>query len=216
MSCGTSRIQVEQLPDRFVLTGASLRLEFARRDDRWQHSVYARIETGTAWSEILRSIEGTAEDSVPPSAALQDCFLQEIDAGTQELQLLGQAGKNVYSAAIRFNGPRNEIDFDFCLRAPATTGIPSVLASYEFPSFVAETWSLHCDGRICRIAASGTPSAELDVNVATTSSQNAVPLQLDNLQRILRIGGESAAEVTANAARRSLRWRYRLRLLASA
>src|SRR5262249_35141382 len=140
----------------------------------------------------------------------------EIEPGIQELQLLGQAGKNVYSAAIRFDGRLHEIGFDFCLRTPVTVGVPPVLATYQMPVAPGEGPQLENASVSCRIPTVGAQIGILEVTGAMKASRLRPPLQLVESARRLQITGESAAEITANAARRSLRWRYRLRLAASA
>lgn len=211
-----SGLQVEQLPGRYVLTAGNLRLELARQNDRWQQHVCVRLDAAAAWSEILRSVEGTSNDPAPPSPALQDCFLQEIDSDTHELQLLGQAGQNVYSVAIRFRGLGHEISFDFCLRTPFTTGIPAVLATYEIPQLAPGGLRPEGLGSFCRIPVDASWTLELELGGDESGSRGMAPILVDEINHVVRISGASAVEVPVKAARRSLRWQYRLRLRASA
>lgn len=124
-------MEVQSSSARQLLATEHLQLEFVHTADRWRHVISVRQNFDTPWEPLLESVEGNATDFAPPSPALQDCFLQELGPDLSEFQLLGQAGKNVYSAAIRLSGDSERIQFDFCLRQPATAPVPPILATYQ-------------------------------------------------------------------------------------
>ena len=212
----SSGIEVEQTADRFVLTAETLRLELSRTTDRWQHRISARPAVSEPWHLLLSSVEGKSDEHSPPSAALQDCFLQEIATGIQELQLLGQAGKNVYSAAIRMDEGKQEIGFDFCLRTPVAAGVPEVLSTYELAPEVARSSSLTESGVGLVMLLSEGFQPEFEMVLASGSLPGQAALQFEMSHSCLQVSGSSATELGVSSGRRSLRWRYRLRLTASA
>jgi hypothetical protein len=93
-----------------------LELAFTHIGDRWQHRVSVR--SNGRWLPLLISEEGAANAEGLPSPAFQDLRCEELAGGAFEFQLLGQAGKSIYSAAVRFDDGTQTIDFDVCARAP--------------------------------------------------------------------------------------------------
>lgn len=212
----SSGIEVEQTADRFVLTAERLRLELSRTTDRWQHRISVRPALSEPWQELLSSVEGKSDEHSPSSAALQDCFLQEIEPGIQEVQLLGQAGKNVYSAAIRMDSGKQEIGFDFCLRTPVAGGVPAVLTTYELALEQASSSKLTASGDDLVVRLSHGIQLKLEMILASESLPGKAALALQESHSLLQISGSCATELGVSSGRRSLRWRYRLRLTASA
>lgn len=107
-------IVVEESVEAYVLRCAGLEVSFRFVGDRWHHFVSVP-QNGTS-HPLFASKEGTATDVVLPSPAFQDLRFEELREGVFEFQLLGQAGKGVYSAAIRFDGQERSIAFDVCAR----------------------------------------------------------------------------------------------------
>jgi hypothetical protein len=205
-------MDIVQTQELVQLTAGNLRLEFSRQPDRWRHVVLVQTAM-TGWQPWWESREGATDDPNPASPALQDCFLQEIDAGTQEVQLLGQAGKNVYSAAIRFGGERQEIDFDLCLRLPASAGVPEILSTYQTTRTDSLCTELDESERVCLLRESTGQVLEI---VLLTPLESKVPgsqLRLDRSAQRLEIPGAAAEGTPSGTSRRSFRWRYRLRLI---
>src|SRR5262249_27718650 len=116
---------------------------FRRGADRWQHFVSRRTRGESLL--LLASDEGSPADQVPGSPALQDLRFEKLSHGVVEFQLLGQAGKGIYSAAIRFDGGAQTIDFDFCARG----------RSADSPIGTASRYQISVDG-----AASAIPQPE--------------------------------------------------------
>ncbi|HLJ12402.1 MAG TPA: hypothetical protein VKU82_14500 [Planctomycetaceae bacterium] len=131
-------IEVEKAADRIMLRGAEIEIAFQYAGDRWQHFVSVRCEG--KWLVLMESEEGLPSDEAPPSPALQDLRFEQIADDIFEFQLLGQAGKGFYSAAVRFDGTRRTINFDVCARgrsgdAPLCTASRYILADRGcFPS----------------------------------------------------------------------------------
>jgi hypothetical protein len=107
-------IDCEVSAEAYTLRSADLEISFRHVGDRWQHSI-SIPRVGAAWS-LLTSDEGTPGELVLPSPALQDLRLEKLSDEIYEFQLLGQAGKEIYSAAIRLDGATQSINFDLCAR----------------------------------------------------------------------------------------------------
>lgn len=107
-------IALEESAESYTLRSADLEISFRHVGDRWQHSI--SVQRHGAVCHLMTSDEGTPRGLVLPSPALQDLRLEKLSDEVYEFQLLGQAGKEVYSAAIRLNGASGAIDFDLCAR----------------------------------------------------------------------------------------------------
>jgi len=107
-------IVVEEAPDAYTVCGADIQLAFRYLGDRWQHTVAIRSQS--TWIRLLTSDEGSSESVELPSPALQDVRLERISEDVVEFQLLGQAGKGVYSAAVCCDGMSQVLDFDLSVR----------------------------------------------------------------------------------------------------
>lgn len=92
----------------------TLRFELQFVADRWRHAV--SLLQGDCWIPVLESVEGSPEDRFPSSPAFQELLLEEKPNQGQEVQLFGQAGKNLYAAAIMLNASTSLIEFDVSVR----------------------------------------------------------------------------------------------------
>lgn len=129
---------------RCLLSWDEWRLEFLWQDDRWSHALWQ--ESDGQRRDHLTSLEGTTEQSWPSSPAFQDLLTERINANCCEIQLLGQAGKNHYSGAIRCDAARNVIDFDLAVRIQTLPTAPLTLSTYvranETHSDPASSWNI--------------------------------------------------------------------------
>jgi hypothetical protein len=121
-------IAIEKSPETCTLRSANLELSFSHIGDRWQHRVCVRGDG--RWLPLLVSEEGAADGENLPSPAFQDLRCEELPGGAFEFQLLGQAGKAIYSAAVRFDDSTQTIDIDVCARAPTTQSHISTYGHY--------------------------------------------------------------------------------------
>jgi hypothetical protein len=124
-------IKVVQTSIGCSLSWPGWQLCFDRIGDRWMHSLQEWL--GTSVSPDRRffiSLEGEKEDAWPRSPAFQDLYLERISSDCYEVQLLGQAGKNHYSGAIRCNSAINVIDFDLAVRIQSLPTVPLAMSSY--------------------------------------------------------------------------------------
>jgi hypothetical protein len=104
-------------------------LNFSWIKDRWTHLLQKSVPVGAGTTQSqLVSLEGTAEEAWPGSPAFQDLHLERISPDCCEVQLLGQAGKNHYSGAIRCDGSRNVIDFDLAVRIQTAPAAPLIVS----------------------------------------------------------------------------------------
>src|SRR5262245_14524250 len=101
-------IVLEESAEEYTVRGAGLEISFRRAVDRWQHFVSLRMDGRSLL--LLVSDEGTPADDVPDSPAFQDLRFEKLSDDIFEFQLLGQAGKGIYSAAVRFDGCVQVID----------------------------------------------------------------------------------------------------------
>lgn len=108
-------VLVERSVDVYSLRSDQLGLTLCHTGDRWQHELSAPCAGN--WQTLFSSDESD-QAGVPSSPALQDLRLEQLSEQVLEFQLLGQAAKGIYSAAIRFDGRSHAIEFDFCARAP--------------------------------------------------------------------------------------------------
>ena len=83
------RIRIEQ-------DGFGLEVQFNQRGDRWHQKVFAVSEQ--AELTLLESVEGSADESWPPSPALQEVDMHELGKGQAALAV-GMAGTSHWSAS---------------------------------------------------------------------------------------------------------------------
>jgi hypothetical protein len=122
-------LTISQDPRQCLLSWDNWQLQFSWQDDRWTHSLWMLEQGGR--TPVWSSIEGTGEDLWPCSPAFQDLISERINDHCGEVQLLGQAGKNHYSAAIRCDGAANLIDFDLAVRIQSAPADPLQVGSYQ-------------------------------------------------------------------------------------
>jgi hypothetical protein len=201
-------LQIDQAPERNRVATDSLCLTFDRTlGDRWRHAV--DIRTDSDWQTLFTSAEGSAADTDPPSPAFQDLRLEVVDSATAEFQLFGQAGQRVYSAAVRFNGATDAIDFDVCCRVPVKRLGGPIVSSYDWP-----------DGRGESIVSDSDPPSPLrlpshSVEIELPSLPNAVPCAWrttgEGSSAMLQFGRFDVAAVEAASSVVTIRWRYVIR-----
>jgi hypothetical protein len=104
------------------LTCGALAVEFLHCGDRYAHRLL--VCTRGTWHCLAESVEGSAHDIWPPSAALQSAHIEHRSAGPVAL-LVGMAGRSHYSAAVAAQH-HHRLDFDLACRVAA---VPSRLGS---------------------------------------------------------------------------------------
>ena len=104
----TGELRVVRSADACELICEFARLKFALCDGRWLHSIEVRI-AADAWATLREQMQ-------PGRPAFQDLHVETLGPGCVEVQAMGQASRNVYSCAIRFDALRRTIDFDFAGR----------------------------------------------------------------------------------------------------
>lgn len=205
-------LEVVQTQELCQISSPQLRLRFHRHNDRWHHAILLCHQDGAEWESVLESVEGNAADAIPPSPALQDCFLQEIAPGIQEVQLMGQSGKVVYSAAVRFDGTVQEIAFDLCLRTALAAGVPNTLSTYRFGPDVRST-PRPDSGHVTFLQQNSRREfPQLRWEIQPPAQSPAIAFEKFSDTESLHIPGNFAEELPTGTSRRSYRWRYCLRL----
>lgn len=128
-------LEIEKSAGAYVARCGELLLKFEYSTDRWRHELAIRRNGG--WQALLSSKEGAADDALPPSPAFQDLRLEPISDEISEFQLFGQAGKGIYSAAVRFDGYSGTITFDVAARANRAGAEIHDGSHYEVPPAVS-------------------------------------------------------------------------------
>ena len=75
----------------------SIRLRFDWQEDRWAHHLIVPSEL--LETEIMSSVEGTPDQTWPPSAPLQDVSRHALEQG-EAILCVGMAGKSHWSASF--------------------------------------------------------------------------------------------------------------------
>ena len=121
-------MDVEQTSTQVVVRTARYRLEFHRAGDRWRHVVFVDDQPA------FESIESPPEERAPASPAFQDLLVERGSDDACEIQLFGQCGKQVYSAAVRCESAG--VHFDVSVRDRNETPVPA-RSSYRAQSRAA-------------------------------------------------------------------------------
>jgi hypothetical protein len=202
-------LEIDQTTDRYRLTSASLRLTFDRSGgDRWRHAIDVRIDND--WRRVLDSVEGTAAEADPPSPAIQDLRLEVLNPDTAEFQLFGQAGRRVYSAAVRFDGTHDAVDFDICCRLPTQHISGSVISSY--------VWTSDC--REGPVPEGAQPTRlyllphpiEIELPPSTDQSSGRWRTATHPSGPVLQLGRFADLPATTGSSLKTIRWRYVVRV----
>jgi hypothetical protein len=199
-------IEVEKSADQYALRDDCLEIEFQFVGDRWQHSIALRY--GNGWLPVLISEEGQPADAALPSPAFQDLRVEQLAEEVFEFQLMGQSGKGVYSAAVRFDAAERTHDFDLCARGPIADSLLCTVSTYRLAGPERLTVTSNADsavltsgeGRLIRVAPvliAGNPAGECRVTG-------------DASERRLSVGCFGVRASNSNEKTASIRWRYRL------
>jgi hypothetical protein len=104
----SGELQVVRSADACELSCPGVRLSFLHGEGRWLHVVEARSDSGS-WATLR-------EESATASPAFQDLHMETLGPGCVEVQAMGQASRNIFSCAVRFDANLRSIDFDFAAR----------------------------------------------------------------------------------------------------
>lgn len=185
--------EVSQQPRQYCLTWPGWRLEFRWQTDRWQHILWR--QRGTGWAEAITSVEGSSEQTWPPSPVFQNVYFEEISPDIAEFQVLGQAGKSHYSGAIRYDDRLHSLDFDLAVRLQAPPQGPLLLSTYDISAQLgpgsSEDWKLTTE------TLAAQPALRAAWQSSNEPSQSRLILEVDNLQG-----------VKIDKQRTTLRWKY--------
>lgn len=198
-------IELEKSADAYSLLDADFELSFRHVGDRWQNCVSVRHHG--EWHPLLTSEEGVASNDVPPSPPFQDLRCEQVAEDIFEFQLLGQSGKGVYSAAVRFNGGARTIDYDLCARGrsmetPLCTASRYILAGNDWLLQVRQ------EPGLLVLSARGGRSVEIaPVPIQGSPRSECRLTTVDNVRRI-----DAGCFETKNVPGKglSVRWRYRM------
>ncbi len=93
-----------------------LRLRFTRLADRLGHTI-CWVDGGDV-VPLLRSREGTDQQSFPPSPPMQQIAIQQVDQRRVAF-LVGMAGRSHWSVSVEADGAARQLRFDVACRLPA-------------------------------------------------------------------------------------------------
>jgi hypothetical protein len=206
-------IVLEKSADGYSLRDADFELSFNHVGDRWHHRVSIRIHG--EWIPLLTSAEGAPTDDVPPSPPLQDLRFEKLADTIFEFQLLGQSGKGVYSAAVRFDGGAGTIDFDLCARGRSKDSPLCTASRYFLPGDNLLPHIRQLGDSIVLIPLGGRSVDMTPVPIADSPHSEC---RLTTLQHVRRIDagcfGIMGSDLPGKAF--SIRWRYRMTLAGQA
>jgi len=191
-------LTISQDSRQCILSWGEWQLEFEWRIDRWAHSL-SQVQSDVR-DVVWRSVEGMPDEVWPGSPAFQDLYTERINENCGEVQLLGQAGKNHYSGAIRCDGTSNTIDFDLAVRIQTLPQAPLSLSSYSqvaIPGQNSEsTWQFLPE------LIEGFPVLTEKLIPASRLRETHFRLQMEELHSL-----------TWDRHRTTIRWKYRCRLV---
>jgi hypothetical protein len=199
-------VQFERSAESCRLSDDAVRLTFRRADDRWEHVI--EVRSGSGWRLAACSVEGTSADAAPPSPPFQDLHTESTGLGRHEVQLLGQSGKTLYSAAVRFDSRAGCIEYDVAARIVPAQAPPQLLSTYRLPAPSGSPRSLAREAedgsvvlgenlRVVPIAIKGSPLTTCRITMKSGDEQAAV-------------GCVDLSGVTWERRGTTLRWGYRI------
>jgi hypothetical protein len=203
---GDGMIALKKSADAYSLRDADVELSFRHVSDRWQHCVSVLCQGG--WLPLLTSEEGSPTDERPPSPPWQELRLEQPADEVFEFQLLGQAGKGVYSAAVRFDGGAHMIDFDMCARGRSNEKLLCTVSRYVLPGDpLPQVRELP---RALVLHAGGVQAIEMaPVPIADNPRSECRLMTMEHVPRIeTGCFGSIGSDISGKGF--SIRWRYRM------
>lgn len=205
---GSNSPNHDRMPNPLIILsqpieGTSFGLNFQWKEDRFEHTVFARPTGASQDLVLLTSLEGNDAQDWPPSPPLQDIHLQEI-GGSQVAMAVGMAGSSHWSAACSLNESATKVrlHFDMACRADRTpdwlgstyqsssaVGVnddPSLGALIQLPNFELQIQPLDVEGQ--------------STQFNTTDQQIQMSAPLNN--------SEKPASHPPKSPSRTIRWQY--------
>ncbi len=202
-------IVVEESAEAYVVRGADLEIAYRHLGDRWQHRISVRH--GGRSIPLLVSEEGRPDGDELPSPALQDLRLEMLADNLFEFQLLGQARKGVYSAAVRLDATAQTIDFDVCARGPSRESPLCTFSRYVLAGS-AEARNVHQSGTVLIVEQHALRGLEVSpVAIAGQPAAECRSMTAETVRRIA-VGCSRPKGSDVTNKRISVRWRYRMAL----
>jgi hypothetical protein len=200
---------VEESAEAYTLRGAELELSFRRVGDRWQHSVSIRRDGES--SPVVVSDEGMPTDKEIPSPALQDLRLEKLGDDVFEFQMLGQAAKVIYSAAVRFDGAAQTIDFDLCARGRSVESPLCTESRYRLADG-HETATVRQFETAVRVFPHGVPGVEIAPLALADQPDTECRVISDGIVPQIAAGCFGITGSDSSKKGISVRWRYQISL----
>jgi len=199
---------VEETAEQYTLSAAAIQISFRYIGDRWQH--FVSVRHGGDWLRTLTSEEGSSGHNSLPSPALQDLRFEKLDDDVFEFQVLGQAGHGAYSAAVRFEGKSQEIDFDLCARGRSSDSPLCTESSYILGVAHQSATIENLQPHSLVVQMPGGPGIEISpVQVPENPPTACRVLDEDSVRKIVA-GSSGSSRPNATNKGISVRWRYRI------
>jgi hypothetical protein len=97
-----------------ALEGGGFVVRLSRSRDRHEHVVGLRV--GNTIVPLMESLEGSPEESWPPSPPLQQVYREKRSAGLEVALAVGMAGGSHWSASLELDPAAGRITFDVACR----------------------------------------------------------------------------------------------------
>jgi hypothetical protein len=199
-------IELEETPGLYCLSAGGLRIAFHHVGDRWNHTLSVRH--ATSWQALFTSVEGLPNDAIPPSPAFQDLRWELIAEDIHEFQLFGQAGKGVYSAAIRVDGRAQVVFFDIAARSQREGAGLCVWSTYE----TVAPGPVSIDEAPGDLMVLGEFGALILVPIAPALTWVMAGAPGTNMSAKATVGSPAAERAENSVPPRNARWRYEIHL----
>ena len=200
-------LEVSQSSREYAITTPAFQLIFEHVGDRWQHRVL--FSDGQSPQPVLISAEGTPAQTQPASPAFQDLRLEQVGEEQQEFQLMGQSGKQIYSAAIRVDGRRNLVDFDICTRFQKMDSAAEAFSTYRIEPGIAADFLEENGATTLRVS-----RAAMGLLIAAQSISGQPPSRIERISDgnpvTFRIVGQKQPVGPGSRPSQTLRWRYQI------
>lgn len=180
-----------------VLSAGCLQVRFAFCDDRFAHEIWAA--DGDDWRPLMSSVEGTPEQSWPPSAPLQTLHVETRPEGPIAL-LVGMAGKCHWSASVELDAERHQVRFELAARV-RPPGSPWLGSTYQLAQGYR---AVPVHGDRLELSASGAAHP----GIAIQSAESGTLVELSSQGGVLI----AAREILVADAPATIRWSYRVEL----
>jgi hypothetical protein len=174
------------------LTTNQLEIQCDRTTDRYSSKILAN--SGSGFHAVLRSIEGSNQDSAPPSPPIQQAVLDEIGTDQKAILGVGMSGKSHWSSSVHWDQAASQMVFDIACRC--NENINWLGSSYEC-----------CEDSQVEMQPQGVLLRKHNQTIATLVALDHCALSIldHRIQIIANLAGSEKLP-------RTIRWQYAIRI----